>query len=608
MTGETTTVETVVIPPPGDHRSAQEQQALVIARLIVGFIQGVALYLLYLSVDNHSWPASDPYWMSPLLMVFVFVPLLFQQAVGTMRLRTLLIWIVAATAILAVLAVYDIWRQWQPKGIGDSSMTFALIAFSVVGLFIAQSLIAAADVEKRWFATYTAYFDAAWKLGVQLALAAAFVGVFWGVLWLGAVLFNLINLHFIEDVIEKTWFAIPATTLATAAAIHVTDVRARLVAGIRTVALTLLSWILPLMTLIAVGFVASLPFTGLEPLWSTKSAASLLLTAAAVLVILINAAFQDGDPAHKRPIVLRYAELAAALVLVPLVLIASYALWLRVAQYGWTVERIATAATVIVAICYAFGYAAAAILSLLGGSWMALMTRVNVATAFVVLALLIALFSPIADPTRLAVDNQIGRLKSGAVSAAAFDYNYLQQEGGRFGHAALEDMARSDWGKDTALVRKSAKATLAGVVLNPPPTAKSDLIANVTVYPNTRALPQTFLNQDWTKVAGAPGCLTTVGNKCDAVFANFDGADDEEIAVYSVSDSYFWATILKLGKNKQWSVIGTVNGYCEGMIGALRRGDLTLAEPPRQLRDWVVLGVRLHPTAMQDEVQPCPGR
>ena len=34
---------------------------------------------------------------------------------------------------------------------------------------------------------------------------------------------------------------------------------------------------------------------GVEPLWSTRRAASLLLTAASVILVLLNAAYKDGD-------------------------------------------------------------------------------------------------------------------------------------------------------------------------------------------------------------------------------------------------------------------------------------------------------------------------
>jgi hypothetical protein len=47
--------------------------------------------------------------------------------------------------------------------------------------------------------------------------------------------------------------------------------------------------------LIITGFLCSLPFTGLAALWETRHATSLLLSANAVLIMLINAAFQNGE-------------------------------------------------------------------------------------------------------------------------------------------------------------------------------------------------------------------------------------------------------------------------------------------------------------------------
>jgi hypothetical protein len=589
--------DTIVIPQeplPAGHNT------LAAARLIVGLVQGIALYLIYLAVDNHAWPSTNSYWMAPLLMVFVFVPLLFIQAVGNLRARALLIWIVTAAAILALLGWLDIWRQWDSSGVkppsGDGDLTFALVGFTIVGLFIAQSLIIAADTERKFVASYGAYFEAAWKLEIQLLLSAVFVGVFWGVLWLGAVLFNLINLHFIETLIEKPWFAIPASTLATAAALHATDVRARLVAGIRTVAHTLLSWLLPLMVLIAVGFTLSLPFTGLQPLWATKSAAGLLLTAAGVLVILINAAFQDGAPEHNRAAIMRWSEFAAALVLVPFVLIAAYALWLRVDQYGWTVERVATAATIIVALTYAFGYAVAALLSLRGGVWMALLARVNIAAAFLVLAILLALFTPVGDPARLSVNSQVARLKAGAVTVAHFDFNYLQASGGRYGRQALTEITTADFGKDTAKARDLARQALTGTYVTPAPPAKADLAKTITVYPKGSALPASFLAQDWshTEEVVVP-CLTQATAKCDAFLADVYGDSRGEVVLTEGDISYVAATIYAQQADGRWKSIGTFSGSCPGMVEALRAGKMQVVAP--EFRDVTIDGVRLRPSA-----------
>src|SRR3569832_1281900 len=154
--------ETAVMPPddPADHNR------LAGARLIVGLEQGVVLYLLYLAIDKHAWPSTNAYVMAPLMMVSVFVPLLFIQAFGLVCLCMLLCWTVAATALLALLGWLDIWRQWDSSGArgptgGVGEMTFAMVAFTVVLLFIAQSLITAADIERRYVASYGAYFEMA---------------------------------------------------------------------------------------------------------------------------------------------------------------------------------------------------------------------------------------------------------------------------------------------------------------------------------------------------------------------------------------------------------------------------------------------------------------
>ena len=212
-------------------------------------------------------------------------------------------------------------------------------------------------MDPKFVADYATHFDVAWKIAVQAALAVAFTGAFWGLLWLGAGLFKLINIEFFIDLLQERWFAIPATTLAVSAAIHVTDVRADIVRGIRTLGLSLLSWLLPLMTLIAAGFLATLVFTGVQPLWDTQFATALLLIAFGALVVLLNAAYQDGHDERATPRVLRYPGSFAALALVPLAALAGYALFLRIEQYGWTADRIYASACALVAAFYAAGYA-----------------------------------------------------------------------------------------------------------------------------------------------------------------------------------------------------------------------------------------------------------
>ena len=572
-------------------------RGLFVARLLIGLAQGAALYLLYRAFDAQSWPATDGLVFAPLLLVSLYVPLLLIQGLGEMRLITLLIWAALAAAILAALAWYDIWSAWPrdwtylPPGqygwrphIWPSS---GLFVFGAAGLFIAHALIAGGDADRRFMARYETHFDVAWKLAVQLALSLAFVGAFWLLLWLGSELFKLIGLDFFERLLQHRWFSIPATTLAFAAALHLTDVQPALVRGTRTLALLLLSWLLPLLTLIVAGFLVGLVFTGLGPLWKIGHASALLLTAAAVLIVLINAAHQDGAPERAPPTILRIAGSLAAVTLVPIVGLAAHAILLRVQQYGWTAERVAVAACVVIAGSYAVGYVIAATPS---GSWLKRIEMWNFCTALLILAVLLALFTPLADPKRIAVGDQVSRLSSGKVKPQAFDFSYLRWSGGRYGKDALQDLARS---KDAAIRDAAAAALKSTDRYTPPPASIPDIVANVTVYPKGRSLPKSFAGQSWQRTNfWMPECLLSAEHSCDAVLADVDGDGRDEILLFGENGRIEYPTVFADDGRGHWSMIGHFSGspICDIDFQALRDGRYTT--PPAAHRDLEINGRR----------------
>ncbi|WP_210217163.1 DUF4153 domain-containing protein, partial [Klebsiella pneumoniae] len=119
--------------------------------------------------------------------------------------------------------------------------------------------------------------------------------------------------------------------------------------------------LLPLLSFIAVLFVLSLPFTGLAPLWATRSAASLLLVLAVLLISLANAVYQHDDGTPPYPAWLRRLVEASLLALPIYAGLALYAMSLRVSQYGWTLSRFWGAAVAVLIAGYAIGYAFAAL-------------------------------------------------------------------------------------------------------------------------------------------------------------------------------------------------------------------------------------------------------
>jgi len=562
-------------------------------RIAIGLVQGLVLFMLYEAGQNMLWPATVPRLFVPLLMVSIFVPVLAISGLGQLSRRRLLQWLLLLATVIAGLAFYDVWRMEgarlpapQPKALEPTPQ---LCLFLVAGCFIAHALVLAGVEERRRVAGYATYFETAWKLGVQLAFSGVFVGATWLVLHLGAALFMLVKLDFLQQAILEMWFVIPVTTFAFACALHLTDLRPAIVQGIRNLLLVLLSWILPVLALLVGGFLASLAFTGLAPLWATRSAASVLLGAAAAFVVLINAAWQNGALPVAKPVAI--AARVAALLLVPVTLLAIYALALRVNDYGWTHERVYAAACMLVAACYAGGYAAAA----LRRGWLRGLSGVNIATAFVVLAVLLALLTPLADPARLSTNNQVARLDAGRVTVAQFDVGYLHFDGARYGRAALARLdadakrpAAAQLRQRIAAVRKLQNRHQLNRLGTSP-----ELAANLRVWPADARLPQSFLDMDWTaeeRTPYLPECLKSSDETCDALVLNLNGDAREDLLLFSGMP---WASLFsREDGSERWQLVGTYSSdmACEGGLQALREGKMRMLPPAWQ--DLEVAGRR----------------
>jgi hypothetical protein len=583
-------------------------------RILLGMFQGLLLYLLYRSGDELAWPATSSMLFVPLALAALLVPPVLISGLGHMSRRRLFLWGAVVLLVLIGLGCHDAWRvadlplppQGQPNvryvdspGLYRSLYPSALLVpFAMAGLFIAHTLVLSAARDGRRIAAYATYFDIAWKLGVQLAFSGLFTGVSWLVLLLGSELFELLKLSFLTELIRKEWFAIPVTAFAFACAMHLTDMKPSIVRGIRGLLLVLLSWLLPVIVLLAGGFLLALPFTGLAPLWGTRRAAEVLLCAAAVLVVLINAAWQDGSDTTTARVV-RLAARAAALLLAPLVLIAMYALYLRVRDYGWTGDRVSAAACMLVAACYATGYFRAA----LRPGWLQSLAAVNIATACVVIGVLLLVFSPLLDPARVSVASQLARLASGKVTADRFDFVFLRFDGERYGRAALDRLGQTPMGPDAALVLRQVAAVRklqdrrdgANIAMRP-----ADLGANLVLRQPNAHLPASFLHTDWALKAHGhryPACLRLPGKHCDVFMLDVNGDGKPEVLVGSREDAVAAPEIVVLAEDAggQWSLLARAvlpQADCQSLRDDLAAGKVGTAAAG--LADIEIGGVRAH--------------
>jgi hypothetical protein len=103
---------------------------------------------------------------------------------------------------------------------------------------------------------------------------------------------------------------------------------------------------------------------------------------------------------------------------------------------------------------------------------------------------ILALFSPLADPARLSVNDQMARLKRGAVSAVQFDYAFLRFGAGKAGRAALADLARSS---DAEIARRAKAAQTSTSRYDVEEAALPPRAPNIAPWPADKPLPAAFL-------------------------------------------------------------------------------------------------------------------
>lgn len=423
-----------------------------------GFIVAIALLqglLLYLArsghvLDGHS---AQICWYALVLSV----PSAMILSVQELRDRRFWQQSLGLAAIYAVLAAWAGWSVTGAPQIKAGAVLWPFGASVAIALFIALPYLQCRIAHRRWSAPYPDLFEYGWQNALTLILTGVFVGISWGVLALCAVLFELIGIKFFGDLFSDPRFAYLATGIMVGLGILVGRTQQRPVQVARQILFAIFKGLLPLLSLIAVLFVVSLPFTGLDALWRTRSATLILMCLIALLVLFVNAVYQDGEGEPPYPAWLRRIVEAALLSLPIYAALGLYALGLRIAQHGWTGDRFWALVASLLLSGYAFGYAWAALRPRQG--WLRPLMRVNVIVSLVALALAVAANSWLLDPHRLSVGDQLARLHDDRIAAEDFDLRHLRFDSGRRGYEALLALR-----KDPKFATAAEKAELERVI------------------------------------------------------------------------------------------------------------------------------------------------
>ena len=415
--------------------------------------QGLALLWLWRATSQGYWPGQTPVLNFPLWAVTVVWPSLLLLSVDAHNLgRT----IALATGFAAVVALLATYVGWQATPYG-AFWLFSLLNYTIGSLLIAcfKALLYLQPWAAGQRPAYEVLIVLSWRnfLVVTLAVLAAAASYVLLVLW--GLLFSAIGIDFFQEMFARDWFLFPVLAVAFGIGIHLFRRLVHLVDGLASLLEGLWRLLLPLAVGVQTVFLAALPFTGLAPLWETGSGTLLLLGLNGLVLFGANAVFGTGS--HQPYSKALHRSLFAGIALAPVVAaLAAYGLYLRIDQYGWSVDRCWGAA-----VCALFGLLSVAyawhVVSR-GDAWPRGLPGVNTAVGWLVLAAMLLVNTPLLDFRSISLASQWQRVESGKLALRDFDFFY-----------AKTDLARPGWQKMQALIAEyeTTDPTLARVIREP---------------------------------------------------------------------------------------------------------------------------------------------
>ncbi|AHF69862.1 MULTISPECIES: DUF4153 domain-containing protein [Pseudomonas] len=340
-------------------------------------------------------------------------------------------WVLAGLLAL-LLAMVTEWALQRALRSWDENWIFC----SVIVGYICSAFIQSWPSGNRLHLLYRSLFQHAWNDGLIVLLALLLAGLFWSLLQLCASLFHMIGIEVFKEVIKTRNFNIVSLCMVFSLGIRIGRQNDKVIGMLRGILLSLCRFLAPLTAFIVVLFTLTLPFTGLESIWNTGRATTILLCLVAANVFLVNGVFQDGSQSHDYPQGLKWLINASLLLLPVLAALACYSIWLRIEQYGLSPSRVIGLLLVVIAALYSLAAFIAVLRS--GDVWLGNLRFTNPWLALLACVMTVTIHTPWWNPEELSARNQIQRLMDGTTPPALFDADHLLNWLGKPGLRAFD--------------------------------------------------------------------------------------------------------------------------------------------------------------------------
>ncbi|WP_137110423.1 DUF4153 domain-containing protein [Rhodobacter sp. SY28-1] len=372
---------------------------------------------------------------------------------------------------------------------------------------------------KSGWRDYAALFLEAWSVALRFAAAGAFTGLVWLVIFLSDEVLNIVGIDVIRRLLDNEVVPLVLSGAVLGLGMAVIHDLADLLSPY--VVLRLFRLFLPVVLGVMVVFLVALPFRGLDGLAGGLSPALLLLTMVAGGISLVSIAVDQSDAdATDSPLLRRSAQGMA--LLLPLVAgLALWAIWLRVADRGWSPDRVFVVLIAGIGVAYGVVYAQAV---LRRGLWMERIRQGNIIMALVVIGLAALWLTPVLNAERISAQDQLARFTAGTTPVEALDIYALRDWGkpGAEVMAVLEALAKEP-GQEALAARLAGEAPASGVDRD---ELLAGLRAAMPVQPATATgtrdtlfdVTDDYMLEDWKRVCEArlssdqPSCLMVVAD------------------------------------------------------------------------------------------------
>ena len=406
-----------------------------VAVVLAGALQGVICYVITWYIEYAKLP-SDTLWLMCVVPATVVMTTTLSLAMTSFRKPFL--WL-SLGMIGAAVAGMGGWLKWSVAGLDNWDTRNAVLLFGFHLLLMTLLLLPWLQRRLETAPTdafYRDFNDKNWHNALTFLLVFVSNGLFWLVLFLWTELFKLIGISFFDRLFfNSDWFISVAIGVVSASAAVLARMQVRLILALQNLLTLIATGLLPLMAALALLFIGILPFVGLEAVSARISAAGLLTTLALLLLLLVTVVWHPQRQKLPYFSPLRGMIHLAVIIAPAYPVLAGWALWLRIAQYGWSPERLYGVLITIVALVWTVGFCLSVLFYRRDPQ--RLQAHITPTTGLLALIFLVLVHTPVLDPWRISVESHMARYQDGRINADQVSL-YMLSNTGRKGREAMQ--------------------------------------------------------------------------------------------------------------------------------------------------------------------------